>query len=77
MSLCACAGFRVKEDQPAKLTGHSKQHEVCLGLSHSHMVLPIPLQLSPSFATNVCSLQYQLHFEFVTRYVGTRAVDPD
>lgn len=59
-------GFRVKEDQPAKLTSHSKQHEVCLGLAHSHMVLPVPLQLSPSFATNVCSVQYQLHFEFVT-----------
>jgi len=26
-SLCV-SGFRVKEDQPAKLTSHSKQHEV-------------------------------------------------
>jgi hypothetical protein len=58
----------VKEEQAAKLSSHSKQHEVCLGLSHSHMVLPVPLQLTPSFATNVCSIQYQLHFEFVTRY---------
>lgn len=68
-------GFRVKEDQPAKLTSHSKQHEVCLGLAQSHMILPIPLQLSPSFATNVCSVQYQLHFEFVTSINGIEKQD--
>ena len=45
---------------------HSKHHEVCVGFSHSHFVLPIPLQLAPSFTTPVCCVSYYLHFQFVT-----------
>jgi len=57
--------YRVKEDQGDKVVTHSKHHEVCLGFSHSHMVLPVPLQLAPSFATPICGVSYNLHFEFV------------
>jgi len=63
--------YRVKEDQQDKLVTHSKHHEVCIGFSHSHMVLPIPLQLAPSFSTPICSVSYILHFEFVTSVSGS------
>merc|ERR1712179_208467 len=63
--------YRVKEDQQDKLVTHSKHHEVCIGFSHSHMVLPIPLQLAPSFSTPICSVSYIHHFEFVTSVNGS------
>jgi len=62
--------YRVKEDQQDKLVTHSKHHEVCLGFSHSHMVLPVPLQLAPSFSTPICSVSYILHSSFVTSVSG-------
>jgi len=58
--------FRVKEDQLDKVVSQNKQHEVCLGLTQSSLVLAVPLHLTPSFSTNICSLSYNLHFEFVT-----------
>lgn len=44
----------------------NKHHEVCLGLKHSQLVLPIPLHLTPAFSTPLVSLKWRLHFEFVT-----------
>ena len=58
--------YKVKADQQDKVLSHSKHHEVCIGFSHSHFVLPIPLQLAPSFSTPICCVSYYLHFEFVT-----------
>ena len=58
--------YKVKWDQQDKVLAHSRHHEVCIGFSHSHFVLPIPLHLAPSFATPVCCISYYLHFEFVT-----------
>ena len=58
--------YKVKADQQDKVMCHSKHHEVSIGFSHSHFVLPIPLQLAPSFSTPVCCVSYYLHFEFVT-----------
>ena len=63
-------GYRVKADQADKIVTHSRHHEVCLGYSQSHMALPIPLTLAPTFATPVCSVSYLLHFEFVTSGEG-------
>jgi len=63
-------GYRVREDQLSKVVTHSRHHEVCLGYSHSHMAVPVPLTLAPSFATPVCSVSYILHFEFVTAAEG-------
>jgi len=62
--------FRVNEDQPSKVVNQSKQHEVCLGFSQSHLILPIPLHLTPSFSTNICRMEYRLHFEFVSSVSG-------
>ena len=58
--------YKVKVDQQDKVMAHSKHHEVCVGFSYSHFVLPIPLQLAPSFTTPVCCVSYYLHFQFVT-----------
>lgn len=58
--------YRVKDDQTAKTVSHNKHHEVCIGFSNSHLALPVPLHLAPSFCTDICSLEYILHFEFVT-----------
>jgi len=65
--------YRVRIDQPDKVVTHSRHHEVCLGYSYSHMSLPVPLTLAPSFATPVCSVNYNLHFEFVTSADGLPA----
>ena len=70
VSLCMAekvsGDHKVKEDQQDKILSHSRHHEVSLGFDHSHFVLPVPLQLAPSFSTPVCSVSYYLHFEFVT-----------
>ena len=70
VSLCMAekvsAEHKVREDQQDKILSHSRHHEVSLGFAHSHFVLPVPLQLAPSFSTPVCSVSYYLHFEFVT-----------
>ena len=53
------------------LTKDLSNGQVCIGFSQSHMVLPVPLHISPSFTTDICHLQYNLHFEFVTRSVAS------
>ena len=74
VSLCMAekvsGDHKVKEDQQDKILSHSRHHEVSLGFDHSHFVLPVPLQLAPSFSTPVCSVSYYLHFEFVTTAVA-------
>uniref|UniRef100_A0A1Y1MV04 RAB6A-GEF complex partner protein 2 n=1 Tax=Photinus pyralis TaxID=7054 RepID=A0A1Y1MV04_PHOPY len=44
----------------------NNQHEVCLGLKYTQLVLPIPLHVTPGFTTPLMSLRWRLHFEFVT-----------
>lgn len=44
----------------------NNQHEVCLGLKYTQLVLPIPLHITPDFTTSLMSLRWRLHFEFVT-----------
>lgn len=58
--------YKVRVDQQDRVLCHSKHHEVSIGFSHSHLVLPVPLQLAPSFSTPVCCVSYYLHFQFVT-----------
>ncbi|KAF4525037.1 hypothetical protein B566_EDAN001950 [Ephemera danica] len=59
-------GHRRHPNQQAAVVVYSKAHEVCLGLLHSHLSLPIPLYLAPTFSTGLVSLKWRLHFEFVT-----------
>jgi len=48
------------------LISYNKHHEMCLGLKYSHLVLPIPLHVTPDFTTDLVTLKWRLHFEFVT-----------
>ena len=47
------------------LTNHTRFHECCLNMNHSPMILPIPFTLTPSFANDLISLKWNLHFSFV------------
>lgn len=55
-----------KTVKQSRIVTYNKHHEVCIGLKHSQLVLPIPLHLTPEFSTSLVSLQWRLHFEFVT-----------
>ncbi|CAG9857703.1 unnamed protein product [Phyllotreta striolata] len=41
-------------------------HEVCLGYDYVQLIVPIPLHVTPEFATKLVGLSWRLHFEFVT-----------
>ncbi|KAJ2953398.1 hypothetical protein O0L34_g988 [Tuta absoluta] len=41
-------------------------HEVTVGLTHSQLILPIPLHITPAFECDEVTLSWRLHFEFVT-----------
>ncbi|CAH4036888.1 unnamed protein product [Pieris brassicae] len=65
----------VKKSTPSKNTNKetssrsmtvARYHEVTLGLTHSQLILPIPLHITPAFDTEEVSLNWRLHFEFVT-----------
>ncbi|XP_032521344.2 RAB6A-GEF complex partner protein 2 [Danaus plexippus] len=43
----------------------ARYHEVTLGLTHSQLILPIPLHITPAFEIDEVSLNWRLHFEFV------------
>lgn len=57
---------RRKPHHGSCLISYSKHHEVCLFSERSQMILPIPLTVTPAFDTDLASLQWRLHFEFVT-----------
>ncbi|XP_076068767.1 RAB6A-GEF complex partner protein 2 isoform X2 [Oratosquilla oratoria] len=59
-------GCKRKPNQSPTLVSYSKNHEVCLNMANTHMVLPIPLYVTPTFTTNMVTLKWRLHFEFVT-----------
>lgn len=59
-------GRRFKPHQSSSVVSYSKCHEVCLFSERTQMVLPIPLTVTPAFTTELASLHWRLHFEFVT-----------
>ncbi|KAG7297864.1 hypothetical protein JYU34_018616 [Plutella xylostella] len=44
----------------------ARYHEVTVGLTHSQLILAIPLHITPAFEAEQVSLRWRLHFEFVT-----------
>ncbi|XP_046971747.1 RAB6A-GEF complex partner protein 2 [Vanessa cardui] len=54
-----------KENSSRSMTV-ARCHEVTLGLTHSQLILPIPLHITPAFEGDEVSLSWRLHFEFVT-----------
>lgn len=57
-------GVRTKER--LKSIAFNKHHELCLGLTQTQMILPVPLHVTPSFTTDRSEIRWQLHFQFVT-----------
>ncbi|KAM9292277.1 RAB6A-GEF complex partner protein 2, partial [Gastrophryne carolinensis] len=58
--------YRRAPGQAPAITTHAQHHESCLHTASSHFSLPLPLSCCPSFTTNIVSLKWRLHFEFVT-----------
>lgn len=49
-----------------KAIAFNKHHEMCLGLSQTQLILPVPLHITPTFVTERSEIRWQLHFQFVT-----------
>jgi len=60
------AASRQLSGGPLVKTTHSRFHDFCLHTESSQVILPIPLTITPAFQTNIVSLTWKLHFEFVT-----------
>uniref|UniRef100_A0A8C1JWV9 RAB6A-GEF complex partner protein 2-like n=1 Tax=Cyprinus carpio TaxID=7962 RepID=A0A8C1JWV9_CYPCA len=52
--------------QAVSVTGHGRHLESCLHTASSHFSLPVPLNVTPGFTTDIVTLRWRLHFEFVT-----------
>lgn len=48
------------------LTNYSQCQEFCLHSQNAQISLPIPLTITPTFETNLITLNWRLYFEFVT-----------
>ncbi|XP_072269738.1 RAB6A-GEF complex partner protein 2 [Pyxicephalus adspersus] len=58
--------YRRSRGQPLSISTHAQHHESCLHTASSNFSLPVPLSSCPGFTTNIVSLKWRLHFEFVT-----------
>ncbi|XP_071964635.1 RAB6A-GEF complex partner protein 2-like isoform X2 [Antedon mediterranea] len=57
---------RRRPNQGVCISSYSKHQEFSIHVSKSHMILPIPLHITPSFITDIVCLKWRLRFEFVT-----------
>lgn len=67
---------RARAKQGITTVVYNKYHEFCLHLSLTQMILPIPLAITPAFSTDVVSLKWRLHFEFVTTSQLPQMIEP-
>ncbi|XP_065262650.1 RAB6A-GEF complex partner protein 2 [Emys orbicularis] len=58
--------FQRRHGQPVSYSTHARHQESCLHTARSSFSLPVPLSSTPGFTTNIVSLKWRLHFEFVT-----------
>lgn len=58
--------YQRRSGQAVSVTGHGRHMESCLHTASSHFSLPIPLNVTPGFSTDIVTLRWRLHFEFVT-----------
>ncbi|XP_037757820.1 RAB6A-GEF complex partner protein 2 [Chelonia mydas] len=58
--------FQRRRGQPVSYSTHARHQESCLHTARSSFSLPVPLSSTPGFTTNIVSLKWRLHFEFVT-----------
>ncbi|XP_046399104.1 RAB6A-GEF complex partner protein 2 isoform X1 [Ischnura elegans] len=60
------AGCQKITQKSPSVVSYNKCHEFCISLKYTQLVLPIPLHVTPDFTSDVVSLKWRLHFEFVT-----------
>ncbi|XP_012687926.1 RAB6A-GEF complex partner protein 2 [Clupea harengus] len=60
------SAYQRRPVQPLSVTSHGRHLESCLHTASSHFSLPIPLNVTPGFSTDIITLRWRLHFEFVT-----------
>uniref|UniRef100_G3Q5W1 GP1 homolog, RAB6A GEF complex partner 1 n=1 Tax=Gasterosteus aculeatus TaxID=69293 RepID=G3Q5W1_GASAC len=58
--------YQRRPGQVISVTGHGRHMESCLHTASSHFSLPVPLNVTPGFSTDIVMLRWRLHFEFVT-----------
>ncbi|KAH1169199.1 hypothetical protein KIL84_013789 [Mauremys mutica] len=58
--------FQRRHGQPVSYSTHARHQESCLHTARCSFSLPVPLSSTPGFTTNIVSLKWRLHFEFVT-----------
>ncbi|KAI2662778.1 RAB6A-GEF complex partner protein 2 [Labeo rohita] len=58
--------YQRRPGQAISVTGHGRHLESCLHTASSHFSLPVPLNVTPGFTTDIVTLRWRLHFEFVT-----------
>lgn len=59
-------GVEKKSQYKTTVKIFNKQHEMCVGLEESQLILAIPLHATPSFKTDKVEVKWRLHFQFVT-----------
>uniref|UniRef100_H2YR02 Arrestin C-terminal-like domain-containing protein n=1 Tax=Ciona savignyi TaxID=51511 RepID=H2YR02_CIOSA len=57
------------------IVSYSKHIEFCLFADQTHVILPIPLHVTPNFLTELVCLKWRLHFEFVTATSPLKGLD--
>lgn len=58
--------YKIPGKRDHALASYSKCSEFCLNMNQCFLNIPIPLHITPAFTTNIVSLKWKLHFEFVT-----------
>ncbi|CAL8325711.1 unnamed protein product [Lota lota] len=58
--------YQRRPGQGVSVAGHGRHVEPCLHTASSHFSLPVPLSITPGFSTDIVTLRWRLHFEFVT-----------
>ncbi|XP_042900669.1 RAB6A-GEF complex partner protein 2 [Parasteatoda tepidariorum] len=66
-----------KGKQNITTVAYNKHHEFSLHLNLTQVILPIPLTVTPAFSTDIVSLKWKLHFEFVTTNVTFSMPEPE
>ncbi|XP_054721072.1 RAB6A-GEF complex partner protein 2-like [Uloborus diversus] len=69
-------GCKGRPKQSTTTVAYNKHHEFSLHLSLTQVILPIPLTVTPAFSTNIVSLKWKLHFEFVTTNTSSPMPEP-
>nr|XP_009858270.1 RAB6A-GEF complex partner protein 2 [Ciona intestinalis] len=57
------------------IISYAKHIEFCLFANQTHVILPIPLHVTPNFLTELVCLKWRLHFEFVTATSPLKGLD--